>query len=404
MRDSKDRSSLETLASSSSNELEILKAKQESLPSAVAHAGQQTATQGFRMEQLHIHGSGSLAYSALQEGLRYFNHELGFVAFKQLDDAPGSVVVLADPICSKENLKPFMEAFLKEKNDPIFLHITHETAEILNEKGFSVNELGVETFIELQDFNLVGNKKQQLRNARNGGKNDQLKVIEVEQMDDDMLKALKKISDDWMQEKVAGANEMRFIVRPMVYVDEVDVRKFVAIKDGEIVGFVVFDPMYENGKVIGYIANQLRSNLNRTYSVVDYIVIEAIEKFKAEGKKLLSLGLSPFAKVDDSDQFHHSKLLTAHFKYAFEKANFLYNFKNLARHKSLYRPELPGAHEEKVYCSMKTRFLLVRMFDVYHVLGLHPVRQTLSHLKRRISCWLEEKFASGKSVCPESEP
>ncbi len=404
MRDSKGDSSSDALPNRSGNDLESLKAKQEALPSAVAHAGQQTATQGFRMEQLHIHGSGSLAYSALQEGLKYFNHELGFVAFKQLDDAPGSVVVLSDPICSKENRKAFLEAFLKAKNDPIFLHITHETAELLNEKGFSVNELGVETFIELQDFNLVGNKKQQLRNARNGGKNDRLQVVEVEQMNDEMLNALKKISDDWMQEKVAGASEMRFIVRPMVYVDEVDVRKFVAIKDGEIVGFVVFDPMYEEGKVIGYIANQLRSNLNRTYSVVDYIVIEAIEKFKSEGKRLLSLGLSPFAKVGDSNEFRHSKLLTAHFKYAYEKANFLYNFKNLARHKSLYRPELPGAREEKVYCSMKTRFLLVRMIDVYHVLGLHPFRQTISHLKSQFSSWLKSKFESQKAECSDTAP
>ncbi len=80
--------------------------------------------------------------------------------------------------------------------------------------------------------------------------------------------------------------------------------------------------------------------------------------------------------------FKHSKLLKAHFKYAFERANFLYNFKNLARHKLKYRPELDGAREEKVYCAMKTRFFLIGLYDVYRVLGLNPLQQTLNHLKR----------------------
>jgi lysylphosphatidylglycerol synthetase-like protein (DUF2156 family) len=113
-----------------------------------------------------------------------------------------------------------------------------------------------------------------------------------------------------------------------------------------------------------------------------------METFKKEGKAVLSLGLSPMAKVDDGDEFKHSKLLKAHFQQAFERANFLYNFKNLYRHKSKYRPELAGVREEKVYCAMHTRFLLVRMYDVYRVLGINPVRQTIAHIRKVITDWL----------------
>jgi lysylphosphatidylglycerol synthetase-like protein (DUF2156 family) len=388
----KEKRPSEPPVGSLTEQVKAIAREQESLPTAIAHVEDQSASQAVRLEHLQQYGKGSLAYSALQEGLKYFTHDLGFVAYRQLDDGPGSVVVLSDPICSKANLRAFMDEFLKVKNDPIFLHISHETAEICNEKGFTVNQLGVETFIDIQEFNLVGNKKQQLRNARNGGNKDGLKVIEIEEMSVDLLKAFKRISDEWMQEKVANANEMRFLVRPMVYVDEIDVRKFVALKDEKIVGFCVFDPMYEEGKVMGYIANQLRSSWNSTYSVVDYIILEAMDKFKAEGKKSLSLGLSPFFKVDDTQEFKHSKLLSAHFKYAFEKANFLYSFKNLARHKSLYRPELPGAHEEKVYTAAKTRFLFVRMIDVYHTLGLHPFKQTVNYARKEFVSWFEDKF------------
>jgi hypothetical protein len=85
-----------------------------------------------------------------------------------------------------------------------------------------------------------------------------------------------------------------------------------------------------------------------------------MEKFKTEGKRELSLGLSPLSKVDDSE-FKHSKLLEANFKYAYENANFLYNFKNLAQHKLKYRPGSAGAREEKVYRAMKTEFVLIKL-------------------------------------------
>jgi phosphatidylglycerol lysyltransferase len=377
---------------------------QEALQTAVKTLQTGSKTAAFRIDKLKQYGRGSLAYSSLQAGMQYYmNDKLGYCAYVPLSDSEDSVCVLADPICSKENLRAFLDAFLLEKKDPIFLHASRDTAEILNERGFSVNELGVETIIEIQKFTLSGNKRQALRQARNNAKRDNLVCREVLSSDPEMRKAFRKISEDWMKHKVMNDSEMQFIVRPIVYVDEIDVRKFVALKGDTVVGFIIFDPIYENGKVKGYIANHLRSNLDRSYSVVDFILLEALDIFKAEGKEELSLGLSPLAKVDDSEEFRHSKLLTAHFKYSFEKANFLYNFKNLYRHKSKYRPELPGAHEEKVYCCMKTRFLLVRIYDVYSVLGFHPIKQIISHFGKAMTTSIRN-ITAGKDESDLSKP
>jgi lysylphosphatidylglycerol synthetase-like protein (DUF2156 family) len=386
-----------------SNTLRTLKLKQESFQSSSKAATARSATGQFRVIQLQKYGTGSMAYSSLQPGMQYFMHtEYGYTAFVPLGDAYGSVCVLADPICSPENMASFLDAFLKERNDPIFLHISHDTAKHLAERGFCVNELGVETLIDIQEFTLVGTKKEQLRRARNNAQKDSIKVREIPSVDDALFKAFKKIADEWIRHKVISDNEMQFIVRPIVYVDEVDVRRFVALKDNEIVGYVIFDPMYENGEVIGYIANHLRSILDRSYSVVDYIIIEALETFKQEGKRTLSLGLSPLAKVNDDDEFKHSKLIKAHFQYAFKNANFLYNFKNLYQHKTKYRPESPGAHEEKVYCAMRTRFLLVRACEVYQVLGIDLVNQIFAHIKRAVKNWFLRIFRSGDTEQPEN--
>ncbi len=363
-----------------------LKASQESLHSARKALEGCTTTMGFRIDKLREHGRGSLAFSALQEGLEYYmNPSLGFIAFKQLHDGPQSVLVLSDPICKKENTKALIDAFMEVKSDPVFLHISHDVATIVAEYGFCVNEVGVETVIDIQEFDLVGSKKQQLRNARNGGKKDNLDIKEIDAIDNATLSKLRKISSEWIREKTISNNEMQFIVRPIVYADEIDVRRFIALKDGEIVGFVIFDPMYDEGKVIGYIAQHLRSIHKSTYSVIDCIIVNALEKFKEEGKLIMSMGFSPLAKVDDTGEFKYSKLLKAYFQYAFEKANFLYNFKNLAQHKKQYRPGRKGAHEDKVYCAMRTRFLLPRMYDVFSTIGFRPFRQGFSYLMQKIN-------------------
>ncbi len=378
-----------------SNTLRTMKLKQESFPSSLTAAISRSATGCFRFEHLRQYGGGSLAYSSLQPGMQYFTHpEFGYITYVPLSDAYGSVCVLSDPICKTENMRPLVEAFLKERNDPIFLHIRRDTAQMLADMGFCVNEFGVETFVDIQEFTLVGTKKEQLRRARNNAKKDNIKVREISSVDDALFRAFKQISDEWIKRKVVSDGELQFVVRPLVYVEEVDVRRFVAVKDNEIVGFVIFDPMYEDCKVIGYIANQLRSILDRSYSVVDFIIIEAMEIFKQEGKRELSLGVSPMARVNDGEEFRHSKLMKAYFQYVFNNANFLYNFKNLHQHKAKYRPEAPGAHEEKVYCAMHTRFLLVRMYEVYHVLGIHPLKQTIAHVCRVLGNWIRKLLPS----------
>lgn len=382
--------------------LRALKLSQLKLPTAVSNIGRRSATTEFRFSKLQLYGKGSLAYSSMQKGIKYFmQSEFGYVPYVSLDKKGDRVVVLADPICKHDRRKTLLEEFLKEHTDPIFLHICHDTAQVLSELGFFVNQFGVETIIDLQQFDLVGNKKQQLRQARNKGEKDGLTVVEVQAVDDKRLKELKKVSNDWLKSSVVNTGELRFIVRPIVYVDEWDVRKFVALKDDQIVGFVFFDPMYEEGQVIGYLANQLRSNLDRSYSVADFIILKAIEQFKAEGKRELSLGLSPLYKVGDAEDFRHSRLLAEHFKYCFDNANFLYNFRNLAGHKRKYRPELLGAREEKVYCAMKTTFSLLKMFSVYQVLGINPLTQTISHIKKKLLEILKSVIHSVAVVVPK---
>lgn len=345
------------------------------------HTAQTTATRQDILELIRQHGVASLSYSALQEGmLWYVKPGVGFIQYEQLATVRHNAVCLGDPICAPDKMEELLQEFVAHFPDPIMIHISKETANILAkpEFGFFINEMGVETIIDVQTFTLTGSKKEYLRSQRNRATKDGVVIAEVS---DSTVTAqqLKHISEEWMHKKANHDHELAFLVRPAVFENEPDVRKFVAMINRDIIGFVFFDPMYRDGKIYGYMANILRTLGERSYSVTDDIIIEAMAVFKNEGIEQLSLGFSPFFDVADTGEFNFSKPLHDLFKYAYEHANHLYSFKSLAFHKERYRPDQPGARHVKVYCASKHALPLFALYGVFRKMGIRPITQTAEH-------------------------
>jgi lysylphosphatidylglycerol synthetase-like protein (DUF2156 family) len=332
------------------------------------------------LSYIRQYGTGSLAYSALQEGMQDYQEEgYGFVPHAPVNRNNQTTLCLSDPICAKDSKKALLEGFVRNFKNPVFLHVSKETAEVLHSMGFFINEMGTETIINVQDFSLKGSKKEFLRSQRNRAVKDEVQVVEATngQVSAETMRA---ISDAWMKNKAVSSNELSFLARPAVYEEEPDVRRFFAIKDNVVIGFVFFDPMYKDGKVIGYLANFLRTCVQTSYSVCDFIIVEAIARFKAEGMEIVSLGFSPLADVDDNGEFRFSKPLKAIFKYSFDKANHLYAFKQLSFHKQRYRPGMDGTLEVKVYCASKSKLPLRSLYACVQKMGIKPVSQTARHM------------------------
>ncbi len=340
-------------------------------------------TQATRPEEiieiLRRHGTGSLSYSALQEGMLWYTKpDVGFIQYEKLDTLAHNAVCLGDPVCSPKQQEWLLTEFLKAFPDPILIHVSKETGKILEKKGFYINEMGVETIVDAQTFSTAGSKKEFLRSQKNRAQKDGVVVREMKDVNVSM-EQLQHISDEWLHKKAVHDHELAFLVRPAVFQDEPDVRKFVAMRGDEIVGFVFFDPMYRKGKVYGYLANILRTLGAHSYSVTDFIILEAITTFKSEGIEDLSLGFSPFTDVDDQGEFNYSKPLQDLFKYTYEHANYMYSFKSLAFHKGRYRPDAPGARQVKVYCATKHSLPLWMLYGVFRKMGIAPVAQTAEH-------------------------
>ena len=306
---------------------------------------------------LRAHGREALSYATIQDGMEYFiDEELGYVAFTTVTHPVFARrpkrIVLSDPVCSRENLPALLERFLRDHPSTAFVVISEHCAEVLRALGYKVNCIGPEPELPIQTYNTNGNWKEldMIKRARNEAKREGL-VIREEKLEEIDPQALEAVSSKWMGTKILNDREIWIYARRPVWRTEPDVRKFVAYnRDGEIVGFVFYDPLYHDGEVFGYSANTLRCDESRYGRLATAIHMVAVDRFRSEGKRTLNLCLAPFVRLG-LGKFNDDRVTRMFFELSEKYGNRIYNFKGLAFHKSKYR-----VTEKPVYFASKSLF------------------------------------------------
>ena len=314
-----------------------------------------------RRDYLTRFGWRSNSYFSLQEGISYFDvRGVGFIPYYRQRWLWGEVpIVFTRPLCSSSELGHLLRLFLERHGKrAIFVGVDEEVASRLRPLGFSTNVCSTEFDIPLEGFHLKGRDKRYLRWAQNNCE-DLIDVRELTAAQTD-TKAAMELSTAWRRTKAVKSRELRLTTRPPEYVDRWGVRRFYAFKDGALVGFVFFDPFFRDGRIIGYTANVLRSRPGlRPHGVLDYVILKAVAKFRAEGLEAFSLGQSPLHGIVPCDG--ESRFLRRLATLIYERGGFFYASKKVGLHKTLYR-----AKEEKAYLAKRglgdlaTAWLLVR--------------------------------------------
>jgi len=291
---------------------------------------------------LRRYGREALAYATLQEGMEYFLDDAGYIAYTSVRHPvfarKPKRITLSDPICAPEDLRGIIQRFLVQDRRAVFAVISEHCAEVLRPLGFKVNCIGCEPELPIQNYNTQGNWKELdlIKRARNEVRREGI-VIREETAATLNKQGLAAVSAKWISTKLINDREVWLYARRPVFDHEEDVRKFVAYdKEGRVVGFVFYDPMYQAGKVFGYSANIVRCDEQRYGRLATAVHMVAMETFKAEGKEVLNLLLSPFVKLNQgryNDDFG-SRIF---FRLCERYGNNIYNFKGLSFHKSKYR-------------------------------------------------------------------
>jgi len=291
---------------------------------------------------LKQHGREALSYATLQAGMEYFIDDCGYIAYTTAQHPvfarQPKKLAFSDPVCAVADYVRIIRNFLSVNPRAVFACVSESCAVALREQGFKVNCIGSEPELPIQSYNTAGNWKELdlIKRGRNEAKREGI-VIREEKIESVNREELNALSAQWIGTKKVNDREIWIYARRPVFEFEEDVRKFVAYdREGRVAGFIFYDPMYREGKVVGYAANISRCNEKRFGRLATAVHMEAMERFKPEGKETLNLCLSPFVNLEQgrfNDDFG-SKLF---FKLSVRYGNEIYNFQGLAFHKSKYR-------------------------------------------------------------------
>lgn len=292
---------------------------------------------------LRRHGSEALSYATLQDGMEYYLEEdLGYIAYTTVRHPifarNSKRIVLSNPICSPDHLPALLKQFIQDHRYAVFAVISEHAAQILRDMGFKANCLGYEPELPVQTYNTKGNWKELdlIKRAHNEAKREgiTIKEVPIEQVN---RTELESVSSGWISGKKVNDREIWIYARRPIFEPEEDVRKFVAFdKTGQVAGFAFYDPMYQEGRIMGYSANILRCDEGRFGRLATAIHMTAMDRFREGGAQILNLCLAPFVKLE-SGKFNDDYFTKKFFDLSERYGNNIYNFKGLAFHKSKYR-------------------------------------------------------------------
>jgi len=314
---------------------------------------------------LQNYGNFALAYSAAcQPALRHFGDEDGFLSYRMVGR---TAFVLADPLAPRERWGPLVDAFIAQKEDVTFWQSSHAMAALLSARGFLVNELGLESWIDLDRYDFSGPRRRSFRTAvsRLVARGCRVEEVPLGTLDRTRIEA---ISVGWRRTRTTKRRELSFLVRPVVLEDEPGVRKFFLFdNEGEPIAFAFFDPLYENGKIVGYLSATRRWLPDADPLSAYFLVRRAIETFQKEGVPRLYLGLMPFHRIEDKE-FTKDWLTRRAFRFIYTNAlaqRFVYPTQTLAKHKESY-----GGQSRQTYCAMSTPPSLPRLLKLIRACGV----------------------------------
>ncbi len=283
-----------------------------------------------RTHYLEQYGTHSQSFTTLQPTMQYFDmDQIGYIAFACHYNV---TMVLSDPVCDPRHFETLLRNFHQHYPKAVFIQISDAVINVLHDcLGYRITQMGTESRVDLDTWCIKGKSKKTIRQAIN-----QATEMGIHIQEESTFLNSYATSQSWLETRTCKT-EIAFLIRPMEMAYCKDVRYFYAYCDNKMVGFIVFDPIYHDGKIIAYIPNISRSWKEFQQGLWYAMMQVAMEKFKQEGIKFIDLGLTPLSGLGDAIHAYESKIFRMLLRLIYRYGGFIYNFKGLEFTKARYK-------------------------------------------------------------------
>jgi len=287
---------------------------------------------------LSNYGFNSTSYLAVEADKRHFFHQQvpGVTAYAQFNNV---AITAGEPICEQNLLKSAIAEFLdfnqQHHRQSVFFEVTEPVVPILQQQGFKFLKLGEEPFFELDRFTLKGNK---MANVRSSGKTASKRGVTVREYCPKAAEAplinpqLEAIAHQWLETR--GISELSFTLGTLSLDQPGDRRYFIAEHEQQVIAFLTYTPIYSRNGV--YLDLMRRSEKTPT-GTMDLLLSESFRLLGESGVKLVTMGMSPLANVQDSP-FEQSTNLAAFLHQFSVYGKSFYHFQQMHDFKRKFQP------------------------------------------------------------------
>jgi phosphatidylglycerol lysyltransferase len=275
--------------------------------------------------------TANLAYLG-DKALLMASDQQGFVMYRQ---SGHSLIAMGDPVGDDASRSQLRWAFreLADRLDLrcVFYQVGQEDLETYLDLGLTLVKLGEEAIVELAHFTLEGKPQAELRQARNRGLREGLRVEHLAAGTIDVwLPRLQRISDSWLTAK--SGHEKGF---SLGYFAAEYLRRFplaVVLHDDEPVAFANLWVAPTSGELQVDLMRQLTG---APKGVMDFLFVELMLWGQQQGYHRFNLGMAPLAGMARHRLAARSQRL---FAFAAGHGERFYGFEGLRRYKSKFNP------------------------------------------------------------------
>src|SRR5690606_38166257 len=119
---------------------------------------------------------------------------------------------------------------------------------------YRVTRLGYDTALDLQTYDFAGPSKERIRYAANWLAKHGYRIVEAHELPGSG-EALAALSARWRDTRTVKRREMAFMNRPFPTEPDPLMRRFVLVSpEGVAIALLYFDPVFEDGEIVGYVA------------------------------------------------------------------------------------------------------------------------------------------------------